>query len=104
MVFPSTHDGCPNAFLESMLAGCPILCSRSGAMGDIVDESSCGKSISNPDAIQLSYHIKEMLINKEATQKMGDNGKKYILTNLSPQRETEIWNSCYKKLLGNIYE
>src|SRR5258708_243441 len=40
--FTSLHDGCPNTVLEAMLAGIPIVATRSGAVPELIEDGKHG--------------------------------------------------------------
>lgn len=99
MIFPSTHDGCPNTFLEAMLAKKPIICSDAGAMGDILSMSQCGILIDPTDPKIFAQKIELLLSNKKLRVSFGNNGHKFICKNLTLAIEKENWFSCYQDTL-----
>jgi L-malate glycosyltransferase len=99
VVFPSIHDGCPNSFLEAMLAGRPIVCARTGAMGDIIDKSHGGIVVEPCSAERLASQI-DLLLNDQTLRKvLGEQGRSFVLEQLTPEIETKTWLDCYSSLL-----
>ncbi len=100
VVFPSIHDGCPNSLLEAMLAGRPILCTRAGAMGDIIDKSHGGIVVEPCSAERLAGQINYLLNDPALRHTLGERGRAFVLEQLTPEIETRAWMDCYSSLLG----
>jgi L-malate glycosyltransferase len=98
VAFPSIHDGCPNSFLEAMLAARPIVCARAGAMGDIMEKSQAGIVVEPCSADHLAYQMDGLLKDQALRLKMGELGRAFVLTHLTPEIETAAWLDCYASL------
>lgn len=96
-VFPSRFEGCSNAFLEAMLAAKPIVCSNVGAMGNILKYSQGGIVLDNCKEEDISRAIAAIL--KTNTEKIGNNNREYVLSNLTAMHEAKLWFACYSKIL-----
>jgi len=102
VVFPSIHDGCPNSFLEAMLAGRPILCSGAGAMGDIIEKSHGGIVVEPCSADRLAGQIDHLLNDQALRVQLGEQGRSFVLKQLTPEIETQAWLDCYSSLLKKL--
>jgi glycosyltransferase involved in cell wall biosynthesis len=61
LVAPSRTEGFPNAVLEAMERGVPVVASRVGALGDIVQDGTSGFLVAPGDAAALASRIQEAL-------------------------------------------
>lgn len=98
-VFPAIHEGCPNTMLESMLAGLPVICTRVGAMGDIMEKSHGGIVLDPYTPDSLSNAIALLLDDAELRATLSQDGRCYVLKQLLPENETAAWLECYRRVL-----
>ncbi len=70
-VFPSLTEGMPNALLEAMAAGCPIVCTDVPGNRDLIVNGETGVCVppGNPEA--LAAGVLKLLKNNELAGKMG---------------------------------
>jgi glycosyltransferase involved in cell wall biosynthesis len=99
VVFPSIHDGCPNGLLEAMLAARPILCTRAGAMGDIMDQSHGGIVVEPCSVDRLAGQINRLLDDQLLCRALGERARAFVLEHLTPEIEARAWLDCYDSLL-----
>lgn len=65
LVMPSRHEGLPLAAIEAMARGIPVLASRVGALGSLVQEGINGWLVDSGDDAGLSGHLAEWLAQDE---------------------------------------
>ncbi len=102
MLFPSLADGTPNAVLESMAAGKPILATRVGGIPDLIEHEKSGALF---DLGHLEYFpeiIEEMLAQgPEALAKMGKAARQRVIEKHSPEGEQTAYGQLYQRLLAH---
>ena len=99
-VFLSSNEGCPNAVIEAMACGCPLIVSDIPAHREILNEKSA-LFVAQNDLSQVSDAIIQVFKNQNATHQRVDIAKKLIrdrsITNMTRQYE-----SVYRKILSGI--
>jgi glycosyltransferase involved in cell wall biosynthesis len=95
-VFSSLHDGCPNAVLEAMLAGLPIVATRSGALPQMIEEGKQGLLVPPGSATTLYNAMLKMLSADTNRQQFGQQARSRVLTQFAPQREVEEYLEVYQ--------
>lgn len=96
---PSLHDGCPNAMLEAMLAGCPIVGSKVDAIGEILADGASGIAVNPGDSQDLAQAIRQLAVNPAQRSKLGIGARQKVLTDLAPKIEKENWLTVYRQVL-----
>ncbi|MEP7133963.1 MAG: glycosyltransferase family 4 protein [Chloroflexota bacterium] len=70
-LFPSRHEGMPNAVLEAMASGLPVIASRIAGNEELVLNEETGILFESEDTNALSDALNKLLINASLRQKMG---------------------------------
>jgi L-malate glycosyltransferase len=96
---PSFHDGCPNAMLEAMLAGCPIVGTKVDAIGEILADGMSGLTVEPGDTDDLKAALKQLATNPEQRQSFSLGARKKVLTDLAPDIEKANWLNVYHRAL-----
>ena len=95
--FASLHDGCPNAVLEAMLAGVPIVAASSGALPEMIEHAKEGLRVQPGSAVELCDAIERLLSNGEAGKEYGLHARERALQQFAPQREVEEYVEMYRE-------
>lgn len=96
---PSLHDGCPNALLEAMLAGCAIVGTNVDAIGEILADGTAGLVVEPGDSQQLAAAIRQLAVQPELRQRLGAGARQKVLQQLSPNIEQANWLQTYQRVL-----
>ena len=96
-VIPSLHDGCPNAMLEAMLAGCAIVGSNVDAIGEILADGTAGLLVEPGDTDSLATALKQLALNPQLRQTLGMKAKQMVTENLTPSVENQNWRFVYQQ-------
>jgi glycosyltransferase involved in cell wall biosynthesis len=75
-VFPSMIDQAPNAVLEAMAAGLPVIAVDTGAVGEMVVDGDNGVLVAGNDAGQLQAAIEQLLDAPATARAMGAAGRR----------------------------
>lgn len=82
-VLPSVKEGMPYVVLEAMSLGKPVLCTKVGALTDIISNEKNG-FIVNPESEEELYNaLKKIFNNKKILNDIGKKGKEFINKNYS---------------------
>ncbi len=80
-IFASFAEGRPNALMEAMAAGLPIITTEIPGTAEIVSEN-CGKLFAPGDSPTLSSAIAWMIENQEAALTKGSNAREFVNANI----------------------
>jgi len=101
---PSLHDGCPNALLEAMLAGKPIVGTHVDAIGEILRDGENGCVVPPGDEMALAQALERLADNEQLRQNLGQAAQKTALTDLAPEQEQSHWAQIYAQVLSATKE
>ncbi|MBX3183338.1 MAG: glycosyltransferase family 4 protein [Polyangiaceae bacterium] len=99
MVFPSLFEGTPNAVLEAMAAGRPVLATRVGGHLDLIDHDATGALIDLHDLDQLPDAIEECL-SSERRASWGANARAFVAREHLPEQESAAYQGLYARARG----
>jgi len=100
-VFSSLQDGSPNAILEAMLAGLPIVAARSGALPEMLEDGKEGFLVRAGSADELSKAVTKLLdMPGDQRRTFGEMAKKRVLRQFVPERELMEYMDVYEKCLS----
>ncbi|MGB3642366.1 MAG: glycosyltransferase [Rivularia sp. (in: cyanobacteria)] len=96
---PSLTDGCPNALLEAMSAGCAIVGSNADAIGEIIEDGVNGLLVNPANAGELAAALKYLADRAELRKELGAAAKMKVEIQLAPEVELNNWLNIYQGLL-----
>ncbi|MDO4558361.1 MAG: glycosyltransferase, partial [Planctomycetia bacterium] len=108
---PSAFEGMPNAILEAMAAGLPVVASDIPGNRDLVVHGETGFLVPTGDAAPLSTHVNKtiargfakntlsLIESPERARAMGDAGRKRVGTRFSVPEMVSAHVSLYHRLL-----
>ncbi|MCJ8281890.1 MAG: glycosyltransferase, partial [Rivularia sp. ALOHA_DT_140] len=97
---PSLTDGCPNALLEAMSAGCAIVGSNADAIGEIIDDNVNGLLVNPANSAELAAAFQYLADNPQLRKQFGNAAKIKVQTQLAPAIELDNWLSIYQRVLN----
>jgi L-malate glycosyltransferase len=98
---PSLHDGCPNAMLEAMLAGCAIVGSDVDAIGEILADGQSGLVVKPGDTNDLKATLRKLATDPILRQSFKAGAREKVLTQLAPSVEKANWLKVYNHIFSN---
>ena len=75
-VFPSRHEGMPNAVLEAMASGLPVVATRIAGNEELVVDGETGRLVPSGDAAALRESLRELLSDEHKRERMGKAARK----------------------------
>jgi glycosyltransferase involved in cell wall biosynthesis len=85
-VMPSEAEGFPNALLEAMAGGLPVVVSRAGAMPEMVDQGRDGLVFDIGDAEGLAEHMKTIESDPQLRRRLGIRARERVLEQYAEER------------------
>lgn len=98
-VQPSLHEGLPNAVLEAMAAGLPVVATAVGGTPEVVVDGVTGILVPPRDPDALAEAIACLLRDPDLRCKMGQMGQERVAQSFTVERMVEQTERLYGRLL-----
>ena len=82
-LFPSRHEGMPNALLEAMASGLPVIASCIAGNEELVVDGETGYLVPSEDIEALRAALKKLLSERTSREQMGKASRQYVEENYS---------------------
>jgi len=82
-LFPSRHEGMPNAILEAMSSGLPVIATCIAGNEELVIQGQTGYLVPSEDIESLQDALKKLLNNSALRQQMGEASRRRVEENYS---------------------
>jgi glycosyltransferase involved in cell wall biosynthesis len=76
-VYPSRHEGMPNAVLEAMASGLPVVATRIAGNEDLVSEHT-GQLVPAEDATALRLALETLITDAQGRERMGAAARRHV--------------------------
>lgn len=94
-VLPSESEGLPNALLEAMAAGLPVIATSVGGVPEVIEDEENGLLIPPCDPKALSVAICRLLQDDELRGRLARSGQKSVIERFSFPRMVEALDELY---------
>ena len=101
-VLPSRSEGMPNAVLEAMACGIPVIATAVGGTPEVVEDGKSGILIASEDEPHLVQVLKELIQNHEKRLAIGIEGRRRILSHFSLKKMVSEYQALYESLLQKV--
>lgn len=100
-VLSSDYEGLPNALIEAMALGIPVISTDCpcGGPGELIEDGVSGCLVSVGDEDKLADAMLKLLTNSALAEEMGKNGTK-ILEKVSPDKIYRKWRDFVEELIN----
>ncbi len=96
--FPSRGEGMPNAILEAMSSGLPVIATAIGGIVDMITDGGNGRLVPADDHGALAASIKEVL--PRGGDILGREGRRTVLERFSLGTVTDLHAALYERLIA----
>jgi len=98
-VLPSAAEGMPNAVLEYMAAGLPVVATAVGGNLEVIEDGVTGLLVPPGDAVALGNAVARLLENPAFAERLAQNGRELVERKFSFERLTREVGELYEALL-----
>lgn len=98
-VFPSRKEGFPNALMEALVAGLPVVASDIGGVREIIKNQLMGRLFAAGNAEDLVKKATEVLSDLESAKERAKTTRRYMMENFSFSLIASSYFSLYSELL-----
>jgi len=99
-VLPSRAEGLPNAVLEYMAAGLPVIASWVGGNAELVQDGVTGMLVPSEDSAALSAALLKLLSEPALAARLAQAGHEFTVRNFSFERLVQDVDALYTELLS----
>lgn len=96
---PAKVDTFPNAILEALACGTPVVATAVGGIPEQVDDGVTGFLIPSGDAEAMAARVNQLLTDNELRQKIGVQAVEYARSRFSLDQQADSYLSWYKEIL-----
>jgi glycosyltransferase involved in cell wall biosynthesis len=97
-LFPSRHEGMPNAVLEAMASGLPVIASRIAGSEELVVNGETGLLFPSEDVNALRAALKQLLADSSLRQNMGIASRRRVEAHYSWQSAAQQYALLLEKV------
>jgi len=98
-VLPSLWEGLPNALLEAMAAGLPVIATKVGGIPEVIRDNETGLLVEPRDRSALAKAIERIMEDPELRRRLAENAKDYVRKNFDIKNTVMCLNELYEELL-----
>ncbi len=99
LVLPSYSEGFSMSVLEAVTMGKPVICTRVGALGEIVKDEIHGLLIRPGNIQELEQAIDRLLSDSDLRNRIAENNHAYALQTFSKEIISRQLSDCFNQLL-----
>ncbi|MBM4147211.1 MAG: glycosyltransferase family 4 protein [Nitrospira sp.] len=96
-VFPSHREGMPNAVLEAMAVGLPVVTTRVGGVEDFITDGATGYLVGVGNIMEMQSKIRSLLLSSEKAKFIGKRAEEavaHLTWEVNAEQMTEIYKEA----------
>jgi len=97
-VHPSLRDGLPNALLEAMACGRPVVGAAAGGIPDAVRDGTDGLLVDPGDVGALVVALRRVLDDRDLAARLGAAGRERVRRDFTPEAEVRRYRALHREL------
>ena len=98
---PSESEAMPNALIEAMAVGLPVIVTAAGGIKDIIEAGKNGIMIEVNDENALVESILKFFHDPDEANRLGNAGRKTVIKRFSLEMAADYHEAFFKKILNN---
>jgi glycosyltransferase involved in cell wall biosynthesis len=98
-VLPSLSEGMPNAVLEAMACGLPVVATEVGGVSEVVEHGVTGLLVPSEDEEALASRLEELVCSETKRQMLGKNARERALACFSLDKMVRAYEQLYVSLV-----
>ncbi len=98
-LFPSRHEGMPNAVLEAMASGLPVIATRIAGNEELVVDGETGRLVPTEDVQSLQESLRPFLADAQMREQMGRAARQRVESSFSWNRVAEQYELILEKAM-----
>jgi len=99
-LFPSRHEGMPNAVLEAMASGLPVVATRIAGSEELVVDGLTGLLVNTEDVDSLRDGLRRLLVEEKTREQMGRASRKRVEEEYSWENVARQYSEYLEKIGG----
>jgi glycosyltransferase involved in cell wall biosynthesis len=97
---PSLSEGLPNALMEAMAVGCPVIASRVGGVEVLIEDGRNGVLVPPGDPAALERAIEGLVDDPDGRRRLGREARATIEDRFNWEKIAEQYERLFEELLG----
>lgn len=97
-LFPSRHEGMPNAVLEAMANGLPVVATRIAGNEELIVDDATGVLVDAEDVDSLRDGLRKLLVNEALREKMGRASRLRVEEEYSWEKVAHEYSQILEKI------
>ena len=98
-VLPSLREGMPNAVLEAMSCGVPVIATSVGGVPEVIEDNKSGILVPSQDEEALEAALADLIREVGKRRRLGTAGRRRVLAHFSLEKMVQEYHALYQSLV-----